>query len=143
MPDLSWENPDCRHVIYDSSMRFWLHRGINGLRIDTVNNYSKDTTFPDAEITDPDEVTQQAMKHYSNGPRMREFLLEMNDAFDMYDIFTVGELPNTPLESRVMTYVSARQRQFNMVFNFNVVSLEQTLGNRLVPVSFTTADVKR
>ena|ERR1700722_6593504 len=143
MPDLNWENPDCRRAIYDSSMRFWLNRGIDGFRIDTVNKYSKDITFPDAEITDPDEVTQPAMKHYSNGPRMREFLLEMNDVFDKYDIFTVGELPNTPLESDVMAYVSARQRQLNMVFNFDVVSLGQTLGNRLVPVPFTTADVKR
>jgi len=143
MPDLNWENLDCRRAIYDSSMRFWLDRGIDGFRIDTVNKYSKDITFPDAEITDPDEVTQPAMKHYSNGPRMREFLLEMNDVFDKYDIFTVGELPNTPLESDVMAYVSARQRQLNMVFNFDVVSLGQTLGNRLVPVPFTTADVKR
>lgn len=124
-------------------MRFWLERGIDGFRIDTVNKYSKDITFPDAEITDPSEVTQPAMKYYSNGPRMREFLLEMNDVFDKYDIFTVGELPNTPLESDVMAYVSASRRQLNMVFNFDVVSLGQTLGNRLVPVPFSSADVKR
>lgn len=142
MPDLNWENPDCRRAIYSSSMRFWLDRGIDGFRIDTVNKCSKDTTFPDAEITDPDELTQPAMKHYSNGPRMREFLLEMNGIFDNYDIFTVGELPNTPLESDVMAYVSASKRQLNMVFNFDVVSLGQTHGNRLVPVPFSTSDVK-
>ena len=51
MPDLNWENPDCRRAIYDSSMRFWLERGIDGFRIDIVNKYSKDITFPDAEIT--------------------------------------------------------------------------------------------
>jgi oligo-1,6-glucosidase len=143
MPDLNWENPDCRRAIYNSSMRFWLERGIDGFRIDTVNKYSKDITFPDAHITDPNEVTQPAMKHYSNGPRMREFLLEMNDVFDKYDIFTVGELPNTPLGSDVMAYVSTSKRQLNMVFNFDLVSLGQTLGNRLVPVPFSTCDVKR
>jgi oligo-1,6-glucosidase len=143
MPDLNWENADCRRAIYASSMRFWLERGIDGFRIDTVNKYSKDINFPDAEITDPDEATQPAMKHYSNGPRMREFLLEMNDIFDNYDIFTVGELPNTPLESDVMVYVSASKRQLNMVFNFDVVSLGQTHGNRLVPVPFSVSDVKR
>jgi oligo-1,6-glucosidase len=68
MPDLNWENPDCRGAIYDSSMRFWLYRGIDGFRIDTVNKYSKDITLPDAEVTGPDEVTQPAMKHYSNRP---------------------------------------------------------------------------
>jgi oligo-1,6-glucosidase len=143
MPDLNWENADCRRAVYNSSMRFWLERGIDGFRIDTVNKYSKDTTFPDAEITDANEITQPAMKHYSNGPRIREFLLEMNDIFDKYDIFTVGELPNTPLESDVLAYVSASKRQLNMVFNFDVVSLGQTPGDRLVPVSFSTVDVKR
>ena len=141
MPDLNWENSDCRSAIYDSSMRFWLDRGIDGFRIDTVNKYSKDITFPDAEITDHNEVTQPAMEHYSNGPRMHEFLHEMNDVFDKYDIFTVGELPNTPTESDVMSYVSASERQLNMVFNFEVVSLGQTPGNRLVPIPFTTSDV--
>jgi oligo-1,6-glucosidase len=68
MPDLNWENPDCRGAIYDFSMRFWLYRGIDGFRIDTVNKYSKDITLPDAEVTGLDEVTQLAMKHYSYGP---------------------------------------------------------------------------
>ena len=68
MPDLNWENADCRRAIYDSSMHFWLHRGIDGFRIHTVNKDSKDITLPDAEITDPDEVTQRAVKRYGNGP---------------------------------------------------------------------------
>ena len=143
MPDLNWENEECRQAIYQSSMKFWLDRGIDGFRIDTVNKYSKDITFPDAKITDPNEFTQPAMELYSNGPRMREFLLEMNDVFDKYDIFTVGELPSTPLESDVMKYVSAEWRQLNMIFNFDVVSLGQRIGNRLVSTPFTMGDFRQ
>jgi len=39
MPDLNWENPDCRRAIYASAVVFWLERGIDGFRIDTVNKY--------------------------------------------------------------------------------------------------------
>jgi oligo-1,6-glucosidase len=51
-PDLNWENADCRAAIYNSAMCFWLHRGIDGFRIDTVNKYSKVLPFVDVPILD-------------------------------------------------------------------------------------------
>ncbi|KAJ1334213.1 oligo-1,6-glucosidase [Microdochium nivale] len=45
-PDLNWENPETRQAIYNSAMRFWLDRGVDGFRIDTVNMYSKPPTSP-------------------------------------------------------------------------------------------------
>lgn len=36
-PDLNWENPVTRKAIYESSMEFWLEKGIDGFRVDTVN----------------------------------------------------------------------------------------------------------
>ena len=146
MPDLNWENASTRAAVYETSMHFWLRRGLDGFRIDTVNKYSKDITFPDAAITDPSSVTQPAMPHYSNGPRMYEFLSEMHEVFSQYrtfdgqEIMTVGELPNTPLESDVLSYVSASKKQLNMVFNFDVVSLGQKPGDRLVNIPFKHSD---
>ena len=32
-PDLNWENKECRDAIYDSAIRFWLNRGVDGFRI--------------------------------------------------------------------------------------------------------------
>lgn len=32
-PDLNWENKECREAIYDSSIRFWLDKGVDGFRI--------------------------------------------------------------------------------------------------------------
>jgi len=149
MPDLNWENPECRCAIYSSAIEFWLKRGIDGFRIDTVNKYSKDTSFPDAEVTDPTQCMQPAMKHYSNGPRMHEFLTEMNEIFSHYrtfdgqEIMTVSELPNTPDPADVRSYVSASARQLDMVFNFDVISLGQTPGDRLVFKPFSKTDFKR
>ena len=45
-PDLNWENDECRAAIYETSMHFWLRRGVDGFRIDTVNMYSCTSSSP-------------------------------------------------------------------------------------------------
>ena len=63
-PDLNWESEECREAIYENAMRFWLDRGVDGFRIDTVNKYSKRTDFPDAPITFPGAPDQPGMCLY-------------------------------------------------------------------------------
>ncbi|KAF2094423.1 glycoside hydrolase [Rhizodiscina lignyota] len=122
-PDLNWENEEVRKAIYDSAMEFWLRKGIDGFRVDTVNMYSKGLIMPDAPVTDPDAEWQFAGYQYCNGPRMQEFLSEMNAVLAKYDAMTVGECPNTHTAEGVLKYVSAKQKQLNMVFQFDVVDV--------------------
>ncbi len=57
---------------------------------------------------------------------MHEFLREMNQTvLDEYDTVTVGELPHTPDTKKVLDYVSARDKQLSMVFQFDIVDLGQ------------------
>ena len=123
-PDLNWENDECRAAIYDSAMHFWLKKGVDGFRVDTANMYSKGTELPDAPIVDPDSFSQPAANMYTNGPRMHEFLREMNQkVLNQYGAITVGELPHTPDPAHVLRYVSESDRQYNMVFQFDIVDL--------------------
>lgn len=64
--------------------------------------YSKGEML-DAPITDPGSEWQFAGYQYCNGPRMAEFLSEMNQVLAKYDAMTVGECPNTvsPLKVRI------------------------------------------
>lgn len=123
-PDLNWENPETRQAICKSAMEFWLERGVDGFRVDTVNMYSKGEML-DAPITDEGSEWQFAGYQYCNGPRMAEFLAEMNEVLKKYDAMTVGECPNTPDMKRVLEYVSAKSNQLNMVFQFDVVDVGQ------------------
>ncbi|KAF3005942.1 hypothetical protein E8E13_010080 [Curvularia kusanoi] len=123
-PDLNWENEETRKAIYQSAMVFWLERGVDGFRVDTVNMYSKGEML-DAPITDPGSEWQFAGYEYCNGPRMSEFLGEMNEILDRYNAMTVGECPNTKDMARVLEYVSAKEKQLNMVFQFDVVDVGQ------------------
>jgi oligo-1,6-glucosidase len=56
---------------------------------------------------------------------MTEFLGEMNAILEKYDAMTVGECPHTPDPARVIQYVSAKEKQLNMVFQFDVVDIGQ------------------
>ncbi|KAK0701138.1 alpha-glucosidase [Apiosordaria backusii] len=124
-PDLNWENPSCREAIYQDTMRFWLDRGVDGFRIDTVNKYSKRTDFPDAPITFPGQPNQPAAEMWCNGPRIHEFIREMQEkVLTPYNhALSVGELSNTPLPSQVLPYVSAANRELDMVFEFSMIRL--------------------
>ncbi|RYP21440.1 hypothetical protein DL765_002230 [Monosporascus sp. GIB2] len=143
-PDLNWENPATRRAIYASAMEFWLDKGVDGFRVDTVNMYSKPQDFPDAPITDSMATYQPAGPLYCNGPRMHEFLAEMNEILSRYGAITVGELPLTPDLARVLRYVSAEEKQLNMVFQFDVVDLGfgKTHRYETTPKNFTLPELK-
>ncbi|KAJ4289379.1 hypothetical protein N0V88_006857 [Collariella sp. IMI 366227] len=143
-PDVNWENPETRKAIYASSMEFWLERGVDGFRVDTVNMYSKPPGLPDAPIVDPTTPYQPAGMVYCNGPRMHEFLSEMNAILTKYGAITVGELPCTPDTARVLKYVSAKEKQLNMVFQFDIVDVGfgHTHKFETTPKNFTLVDFK-
>jgi alpha-glucosidase/glucan 1,6-alpha-glucosidase len=122
-PDLNWDNPEVRQAVYASAMEFWLTKGVDGFRVDTVNMYSKDPSYPDAPIVNPKSDTQVAFSLFCNGPRIHEYLSEMNEVLAKYDAMTVGELPETHTLEGVLRYVSAGEKQLNMVFSFDVVDL--------------------
>lgn len=123
-PDLNWENPDCRTAIYKEAARFWLDRGIDGFRIDTVNKYSKRTDFTDAPVTCPGAEHQPAPEMWCNGPRIHEFIHEMQtQVLAPYGAVSVGELSNTPHPKQVLPYVSAASQELDMVFEFSMIRL--------------------
>ncbi|KAF2644671.1 alpha-glucosidase-like protein maltase [Massarina eburnea CBS 473.64] len=131
-PDLNWENDDCRRAIYSSAMQFWLDRGIDGFRVDTVNKYSKVVQFPDAPVTDPTSDVQPAAQFWCNGPRIHEFIKEMHTevlskyrTYDGQPVVTVGELSLTPEPQGVLNYVSAAAKELNMIFQFDITHLGQ------------------
>ncbi|ROV88600.1 hypothetical protein VSDG_09140 [Cytospora chrysosperma] len=127
-PDLNWESEGCRRAIYDSAMRFWLDKGVDGFRIDTVNMWSKGPVaeLQDAPIVNPEVFDQPAWCLYANGPRIHEFLREINvEVLDKYDTMTVGELPHTPDPKKVLEYISLGDKQLSMVFQFDIVDLGQ------------------
>ncbi|KAM0636903.1 hypothetical protein ACHAPW_000342 [Verticillium nonalfalfae] len=142
-PDLNWENDAVREALHESAMRFWLRRGVDGFRVDTVNMYSKGVELRDAPVVDPNNYEQPAWCMYANGPRMHEFLRAMNtQVLDAYDAMTVGELPHTPDPAHVRRYVGAGDRQLNMVSQFDIVDLGQGAEHKYAWRPWALPDLK-
>lgn len=116
-PDLNWENPEVRAAVY-AMMRRWVERGVDGFRMDVINLISK--THP---LTDGALEPGQAV---SNGPRLVEFLEEMNREVGLTEkhLFTVGEMVFVDVE-HAREYTSAQHPRLNMVFTFEHMSLDQ------------------
>ncbi|KAJ8099531.1 glycoside hydrolase superfamily [Lipomyces tetrasporus] len=91
-PDLNWENPKVREAVHDI-VRFWLDRGVDGFRMDVINQIIKDPAMPDAPITNPAAKYQPGNMFFSSGPRLHEYLQCLGKILKEYNAFSVGEMP--------------------------------------------------
>jgi len=89
-----------------SDMEFWLDKGVDGYRIDSMNLISKHPDLPDAPLTNPNSEFQSGALHFASEPRTHEYIKEMCQEFffDKYDRMTVGELGFTKDEHSVSEY---------------------------------------
>ena len=125
-PDLNWENEKVRQEVYDM-MKFWCEKGIDGFRMDVISMISKDQSFPDYPKTD--DRKYYTGKYHSNGPRLHEFIHEMNqEVLSKYDCMTVGEAPgSTPEVARLFT--DPTREELNMIFTFEHMNIDRILGS--------------
>lgn len=133
-PDLNWKNPKVREAVKDL-MRFWLDKGIDGFRMDTINFLSKTDGFPSVEGV---EGLVRAHRYYQNGPRIHDYLRELHDdVLVHYDVMTVGETPNVSPETAKL-YVGSDRGELNMIFQFEHMAVDSGPRDKwdLIPWDF-------
>ena len=117
-PDLNWENNKVREEVYDV-MKFWLDKGIDGFRMDVIPFISKDQDFNNLskkELLNPEKV-------YSSGPRLHEFLKEMNSkVLSKYDILSIGEAFGIS-EDTMIQLSDEREEELDLVFLFDIIRI--------------------
>ena len=125
-PDLNWENPKVRQEVYDI-MKFWMEKGADGWRMDVIASISKDQNYPD--YPEEDGRKYYTGKYHSNGPRLHEFIHEMNrEVLSKYDCMTVGEAPgSTPEVARLFT--DPAREELNMIFTFEHMNIDRIPGS--------------
>ena len=120
-PDLNWENPAVRKEVY-AIIDFWLAKGVDGFRMDVISLISKRIAFED--VPQSMSFIDVMEKVYANGPRVHEYLKEMNrEVLSKYDAVTVGEGPGVNLEHGPR-YVSTKEKELNMVFHFDHLTID-------------------
>ena len=128
--DLNWENPAVRREV-QQIVRFWMNKGVKGFRFDVVNLISKGE-YADDELGD-------GRRFYTDGPRIHEFLQELNrESFGQDpEIVTVGEMSSTSMEN-CFRYAGADCGELSMVFSFHHLKVD-FMGNEkwvIVPADF-------
>jgi glycosidase len=123
-------------------MRFWLDKGCDGFRMDVINLISKDQSYPDAPITNPNRPWQWGHMYYANGPRLHEYLQELGEILKDYDAFSVGEMPFVKDEKEVLRAVQFERNELNMIFNFEHVNMDYGKYGQFDPGSLQLTDLK-
>lgn len=116
--DFNWENEALRKDLYEM-INWWLEKGIDGFRLDVISFISKTPGLPDGNEVIGSLMGFKGCEHYFYGPRLHEFLHEMNEnTFSKYGAFTVGECQGTGIEmSKLMT--GDYRKELDVVFSFD------------------------
>ncbi|MGL5544267.1 MAG: glycoside hydrolase family 13 protein [Cetobacterium sp.] len=111
-PDLNWENKEMRDLIY-KMMNWWFEIGIDGFRMDVINQISKVEGFPNGS------------ENYFNAPRLHDYLKEMNKkSLSKYNCMTVGECHKITPEI-ALDIVHPDRNELNMIFHFDMLKLDK------------------
>lgn len=139
-PDLNWNNVKVRQSIYHM-MRFWLDKGVDGFRMDSISLISKPEKFDNVPL----ENHQRYGAYYyniSNGPHIHEYLQEMNsEVLSKYNIITIGETPHTTPEE-AKKYVDPYRNELDMVFQFEHMHVDYGKFGRYSDVMYKLNDLR-
>ncbi|KAB2461540.1 alpha,alpha-phosphotrehalase [Bacillus cereus] len=136
--DLNWENEQLREEVYDM-MRFWLDKGVTGFRLDVINLISKDQCFLNDE---GNTATSDGRKYYTDGPRVHEYLQEMNrKVFAGKDVITVGEMSSTTIDNCIK-YSNPERNELSMTFSFHHLKVDYPNGDKWTKAEFDFIKLK-
>ena len=107
-----------RAEIYDI-LRFWLDKGVDGFRLDSIPYIAKDTSFPEIDLCKYPDV----FPYYSLGPHLHDYLHEMNrEVFSRYDCTTVGEGSKTSPEEG-WKFIAPERQELDMLYHFGAADI--------------------
>lgn len=124
-PDLDWRNPEVRQAMAEV-LHFWLARGVDGFRVDTIHHLIKDAQFRD-NPPNPDygphlPPHRSLIRAYTTDrPEVHGAISEMRRVLDTYpDRVLIGEawLPFSSL----MAYYGTDLSGMHLPFNFHLIT---------------------
>lgn len=139
MPDLNWRNPKLREEIF-KMVQYWTNLGIDGMRLDVINNISKDKNFPNDTFKTP---ADDGRNFYTNGPHVHEYIHKMyQKVFGPNKLVTVGELSSTPI-SEAIKYTNPSRQELSMAFTFHHMKVDYTDGKKWTLGKFYLPKLKK
>jgi len=151
-PDLNFHNPEVQSAVLDAA-RFWLERGVDGFRLDTINFYFCDAKLRDNPALPPGERNDSiapSVNPYNhqnhlfdkNQPENLEFLRRFRALMDEYpDIASVGEVGDAQYGLQIVADYTSGGDKMHMCYAFDFLANEPLTPMRVKQVvsEFITA----
>ncbi|MDF2092339.1 alpha-amylase family glycosyl hydrolase [Knoellia sp. 3-2P3] len=116
-PDLNWDNPEVEAAMHQT-VRFWLDRGVDGLRLDAIIKVAKDPQLRDTPAA--------AVPHHEDWETIHDRLARLRQVVDEYpDRMLVGELWARDLP-RFVSFLTGTG--MHLAHNFEFVELPWDAG---------------
>jgi len=134
-PDLNFHNPDVQEALL-GEMRFWLERGVDGFRLDTVNFYFCSLGFEDNPVVKAEDFnasTAPAVNPYNfqehvydkSRPENLAFLRRLRALLDEYPgRTTVGEIGDSQHQLELMAQYTSGDDLLHMAYTFDYLGGE-------------------
>ncbi|MFJ6637015.1 alpha-amylase family glycosyl hydrolase [Streptomyces sp. NPDC091376] len=121
-PDLNWES-SVVHAEFESVLRFWFERGIDGVRIDVAHGLIKDPSLPDLNHTDAELLGSAAHPGHPHWDQegvhgIFRSWRRIADSYDTPKLFVAEAWTRTP--QRLARYV--RPDELHTAFNFDYLT---------------------
>jgi alpha-glucosidase len=139
-PDLNFHNPEVQDALLDT-VRFWLDRGVDGFRLDTVNFYFHDKELRDNPPlgedgvfgNDAPDVNPYGMQNHlydKTQPENVEFLKRFRALLDEYEgRMTVGEVGDGYRSLQTVAAYTSGNDKLNMCYTFDLLGPDFTANH--------------
>lgn len=144
-PDLNFHNPQVQDELL-AVARFWLERGVDGFRLDTVNFYFHDKKLRDNPALSEAEkdssiapsvnpYTFQRHLYDKSQPENLDFLARLRGVMDEFrDITSVGEVGDDQRGLEIQAEYTAGDERLHMCYGFDFLSAPFPTGTRIAKV---------
>ncbi len=144
-PDLNLHNPAVQDEILEM-VRFWLNRGVDGFRLDTINFYFHDAQLRDNPALAPEQINDMvapAVNPYNwqnhlydkNRPENLAFLKRLRAVLDEFPATTlVGEVSDGQYGLEIQAEYTSGADKVHMCYDFAFLSNAFPSGDRVAEV---------
>jgi alpha-glucosidase len=148
-PQLNFHNPDVQQAHLEA-LRFWLERGVDGVRMDACNYHFHDTQLRSnppatqrdtASVTDVNPYGMQAHIYDKTRPENIAFLQKVRALLDEYRAVSIGEVGADDALACMAEY-TADGDKLHMAYSFNLLTPQFTAAHIRTQVEEFEARVK-
>ncbi len=143
-PDLNFHCPAVQDALLDVA-RFWLNRGVDGFRLDTINFYTHDAQLRDNPPLAPElrnatiapqvnPYNHQEHLYDKNQPENLEFLRKLRAVMEPFGAAAVGEVGDAQKGLEIMGEYTAGDDLMHMCYAFEFLANDAPTAAQVVEV---------